>query len=304
MTDSLSLSAGTAQVEISPRSGGAIAAFVLDGIDVMRSTPPSERAAGNVRAHACYPLVPYSNRIGHAKLRFAARDYDLDRNFGDHPHSIHGVGWQRPWHVIARDDSAALLAFEHAASGAGVRAWPWPFRAAQAFSVRAHEGGATLTAKLSLVNTGDRPFPFGLGFHPFFPRSATTALDLDAESVWENDDTQMPIRSVAVPTGWRHGILSARRDQGIDNVFSGWSGAAMLRDRSRPFDTGVVADSSASFVVVYTPPNGDFVAVEPVTHMTDAFNRAERGEQDTGTRILAAGAGFSCTMQIFARARS
>jgi aldose 1-epimerase len=290
-------------VEISPGIGGAIASFTIDGIDVMRRTPPSERAAGNVRAHACYPLVPYSNRIAHATLRFAGHDYELDRNFGDHPHSIHGVGWQRPWQVVARDDSMALLGFEHAATGPDLRAWPWPFRAAQAFSLRAHDGGATLTAKLSLVNTGDQPFPFGLGFHPFFPRSATATLDLDAEGFWENDDTQMPIRRLAVPAEWRHGILSARHEHGIDNVFTGWSGAAMLRDRARPFDIGIAADSSASFAVVYTPPNGDFVAVEPVTHMTDAFNRAERAEQQTGTRILAAGMGFSCTMQIVASAR-
>jgi aldose 1-epimerase len=304
MTDALTLSAGTALVQMSPRTGGAIAAFTFNGIDVMRRTPESERATGNVRAHACYPLVPYSNRIAHATLRFAGRDYELDRNFGDHPHSIHGVGWQRPWQVVARDDSTALLALEHHASGPDARAWPWPFRAAQAFSVRAHDGGATLTAKLSLVNTGDRPFPFGLGFHPFFPRGATTALDLDADAFWENDDTQMPIRSVALPAGWRRGILSARRDQGIDNVFTGWRGAAMFTDPARPFDTGIVADRSAAFVVVYTPPKGDFVAVEPVTHMTDAFNRATRAERDTGTRILPAGAGFSCTMQIYTSARS
>jgi aldose 1-epimerase len=304
MTDALSLSAGAAQVEISPRVGGAIAAFTVDGVDVMRPTPPAERAAGNVRAHACYPLVPYSNRIAHAKLRFAGRDFELDRNFGEHLHSIHGVGWQRPWQVVARDESTALLAFQHNPDGRQARAWPWPFRAAQAFTVRAHEEGAMLTAKLSLVNTGERPFPFGLGFHPFFPRTATTALDLDAKGLWENDDTQMPIRSVALPAAWRHGILSARIDSGIDNVFTGWSGAATLGDPARPFDTGIVADRSAAFVVVYTPPKGKFVAVEPVTHMTDAFNRAERAEQDTGARILAAGAGFSCTMQIFARARS
>jgi hypothetical protein len=39
-----------------------------------------------------------------------------------------------------------------------------------------------------------------------------------------------------------------------------------------------------------------------VTHMTDAFNRAEIGESGTGTRILAGGAAFSCTMRISAYA--
>jgi aldose 1-epimerase len=52
--------------------------------------------------------------------------------------------------------------------------------------------------------------------------------------------------------------------------------------------------------VVYVPPDRDFFAVEPVTHMTDAFNRAARGERDTGTRHLAPGASRCCTMRIVA----
>jgi hypothetical protein len=38
-----------------------------------------------------------------------------------------------------------------------------------------------------------------------------------------------------------------------------------------------------------------------VTQMTDAFNRAARGERDTGTRALAPGSAFSCTMEIEVR---
>ena len=303
MTDVLSLAAGSARATISPAFGGAIATFSVDGVDVLRPTPPAERSAGNVRAHASYPLVPCSNRIAQAKLRFAGSDFELDRNFGQHPHSIHGVGWQRPWRVVAHEGTSALLTLNHTASGNEARAWPWPFRAAQSFTLRMTQAGATLAVKLSIANTGERAFPFGLGFHPFFPRTPTTALDLDVKSYWENDDTLLPIRRVALPAEWRTDILSARNARGIDNVFNDWSGIALLTDPARPFDTGIAADRAARSVVVYTPPGGDFVAVEPVMHMTDAFNRAERAEQDTGTRILSAGAGFSCTMQIFTRAR-
>ena len=113
----------------------------------------------------------------------------------------------------------------------------------------------------------------------------------------------MPIRRVAIIPGWRDGLLAARREDTVDNVFTEWKGVAMLTDRARPFDTGIAADRAAGFVVVYAPLARDFVAVEPVTHMTDAFNRAARGETGTGTRILAAGTGFSCTIQIFVRVR-
>ena len=184
MPQSIFLASGGARVDLSPQTGGAIAAFTFEGRNVMRPTPAEARETGDVRAHACYPLVPYSNRIAEARFAFGGRDVELERNFGGHPHAIHGVGWQRPWRVVARDATSALLAFEHAAASADERAWPWPFRATQWFGLAADARGATLTAKLAIVNTGDDSFPFGLGFHPFFPRTATTALDFDVAAVW------------------------------------------------------------------------------------------------------------------------
>jgi len=299
----VSLAHAKARVDLSPEVGGAIAEFAFAGVDVLRPTPPQARTAGDVRAHACYPLVPYSNRIANARLSLASGTMELARNFGDHPNSIHGVGWQRAWQVVRRDDRSALFALEHAAKGADAEAWPWPFRATQWFGLAAHEGGATLTVKLALVNTGAIPFPFGLGLHPFFPRTATTQLDFDVDGVWENDATLLPIRHVAIPPEWRHELMATRREDTVDNVFTGWKGVATLTDPALPFDTGIAADRAAGFVVVYAPVARDFVAVEPVTHMTDAFNRAACGETGTGTRILAGGTGFSCTIRIIARVR-
>src|SRR5438552_19144770 len=94
----LMLGAGDAQVELAPATGGALAGFTYRGVDVLRPTPADVRAEGNVRGHACYPLVPYSNRIANARLTLDGRAYTLRKNFGEHPHSIHGVGWQRKSH--------------------------------------------------------------------------------------------------------------------------------------------------------------------------------------------------------------
>ena len=301
MTEALLLAAGDARVELAPATGGAIARFAFGGVDVLRPVSDEARAMGDVRRYACYPLVPYSNRIANAQLSWSGRTYTLVRNFGDHPNSIHGVGWQRPWQIFARDAASALLVFEHAGSDADQRAWPWPFRAMQSFLLAVDQGIATLAARITIANTGTEAFPFGLGFHPFFPRSAATELGFLADNVWQTDSTQLPTAKVAIPDGWCFDPARAVDPVALDNVFTGWHGEATLVDRTRHIATRMVADSAASFVVVYVPPARDFLAVEPVTHMTDAFNRAARSESDTGTRALAAGAAFSCTMQISAR---
>ncbi len=60
----------------------------------------------------------------------------------------------------------------------------------------------------------------------------------------------------------------------------------------------IEADSACAYLVVVVAPARGFVAIEPATRETDAFNRGERGEADTGTRWLPSGAAFSCTMRI------
>src|SRR5664279_5612213 len=122
MDDVVALAAGNARVEIDAAIGGALASFTFAGIDVLRPTPAGTR---DVRLHACYPLVPYSNRIAEARLEFDGRTHALARNFGDHPHAIHGVGWQRPWTVETHTAASALLTLEHAPAGDAALAWPW-----------------------------------------------------------------------------------------------------------------------------------------------------------------------------------
>jgi len=301
MTGALTLEAGDAHVDLAPATGGAIARFSFRDTEVLRPASAADRATGNVRGHACYPLVPYSNRIANARLAFDGRAHEIARNFGDHPHSIHGVGWQRPWRVAAHDRTTALLALDHAAAQSDAQAWPWPFRATQSFALVADDTGATLCARIAIANTGTAPFPFGLGFHPFFPRTATTELGFSADAVWETDAAQLPTRRSAIPGAWRFDPPRSVGSVTLDNVFAGWRGEATLVDPARRISVKITADRAAGFLVVYVPAGRDFLAVEPVTHMTDGFNRAARGEAGTGTRTLAAGAAFSCTMRISVR---
>ena len=298
----LELAAAGAVLTLAPGIGGAITAFTVAGVPILRPTPRAALADADVRRTACYPLVPYSNRIAHAVLRFSGREYPLARNFGSHPHSIHGVGWQRAWSVVEASATHALLSLSHDPIGAAAKAWPWPFVATQAFHLAAgsQEMQGVLTVTLSLTNAGDAPFPFGLGFHPYFPGGAATELRFAADEVFENDATQLPVMRVAVPTQWRFERGRALRGLALDHVFAGWPGSATIVDRARTIS--LAADRACAFLVVYAPAHASFVALEPVTHQTDAFNRAAAGVPGTGTRVLPPGASFSCTMRIAATA--
>jgi aldose 1-epimerase len=301
----LELRTATATVRLAPELGGALTSFDAAGTPIMRSASDATLAAHDVKGVACYPLVPYSNRIRDAALHFAGRTFALAHNFGTHPHAIHGVGWQRRWTVAEASDTRVRLALDHDARGENARAWPWPFRATQAFRLTdaAQANGRTaaiLVATLTLTNTGVEPFPFGLGFHPFFAKDAATKLGFHATRVWRNDATGLPKSRVAPPPPWRFGIPRAVDPRGLDNVFVGWPGTATIVDDAAGRSCTLEADRALAFVIVYSPPGAAFVAVEPVTHETDAFNRTADGATGTGMLILAPGQAFSCTMRIAA----
>jgi len=301
VTQRLELTAGTARVGLLPGLGGSIGAFELGKRAILRSTPDGVLASANVRLASSYPLVPYSNRIRNATLTFHDVRHPLTRNFGASPHAIHGVGWQRAWTVQVATPTGATLTLDHDPQGNDASAWPWAFRAVQAFDLAsADPRRAVLTATLTIENAGGAAFPFGLGWHPFFPRDPTTTLQFDAAGLWVNDAAELPVERANMTEPWSFREPRGFGNETIDNVFTEWTGAATLVSAAHGVVTTLEADSSCDRLVVYAPGGCDFVAVEPVTHETDAFNRTAAGAQRTGMRVLHPGTAYSCTMRIAA----
>jgi aldose 1-epimerase len=302
VTETIELRAGAARAVIAPAIGGSIAAFECDGDPILRPTPEQALAAGAVRSFACFPLIPFSNRIAGANLRWAGRDYGLTRYVEAEPHAIHGNGWQRAWGVTRRDASSLVIELEHDASGARSREWPFPYRARQRFSLGAGDARTVrLTLELDIENTGNDAFPFGLGWHPYFVRDLQTELGFAARGVWHTDPSRLPTTLDAVPPRWNFDPPRPLGSAEIDNCFAGWRPPATVRWPARGLAAELSAGRACDYLVVFAPADESgakpFFALEPVTHMTDAFNRTG-DDSATGTRVLAPGACFSCTMGI------
>ena len=75
--------------------------------------------------------------------------------------------------------------------------------------------------------------------------------------------------------------------QTLDQVYASWDGVARLSWGEARALT-ITADSVYSHLVLFTAPDGS-LAVEPVTHATDAFNLAARGVHGTDMRVLGPG---------------
>ena len=267
----LTLHSGESSLVLAPEIGGTIVGWTFGATPLLRRPQPDAIVPGDVRGLGCFPLMPFSNRIGQGQFRWDGREYTLDRNFGDHPHCIHGIGWQSAWDVAAVSETSAVLMLHHDATGAQSQRWPFAFAAEQHFNLTSD----ALHVALALTNLHPRPAPAGIGLHPYFPRASRATLQFRAAEVWLNTDAMLPAKRIAVPPDWDHVAGKRIGSVALDNCFSGWDGKAHIAWASGDPGLSIEADNSFRHFIVYTPPAHDFFCVEPVSHVTDAINRTD-----------------------------
>lgn len=287
----INLSAGPMRAEVAPGIGGALLSLTRDGIDIMRPTLAAAVADGQVRRTACYPMLPYANRIADGRFLFAGRWHQIPRNTPDIAHPLHGLGWQRGWTVEDRGQAHVCLRLSHQPLADGQGAWPYAFTAWMEY--RLDETGLDIT--LDLTNDSQDMAPAGMGLHPFFRRGAGTMLRFSSLSYWRSGADGLPERVVMPPDpDFRHG--RHLDDSVVDGDFPGWAGIAHMTGSVQDLLISLRADRIFGTLRVYTPAGRDFFAVEPVTHGANALNQPELPPM----AILAPGAGLSGLVRIHA----
>ena len=271
------LRAGALRLALRPDLGGAVAGLWHGDMPVLRSTEPA--ALAQSRLAAMYPLLPYSSRLGYRRFRWRGHDYTTAANVADSPHSLHGIGWQRPWKLVASSVLEVVVELEHG----GDADWPFAFTARQYFALTPE----SLTVRLQFTNAAAIEQPTGLGWHPYFVKRPRSRLHVELSDRWDTDATQLPTRKVAQP-----GIDSDLSHLAYDNCFDGWHGPASIRDEH----FSLRLSSSLGHLVVYTPPERDYFCVEPVSHVSNAIHMAEPAAY--GIVALAPGATLEASMTL------
>jgi len=275
----LELNAGALRLALRPDRGGAIAGLWLGGVAVLRSSEAAQLESS--RQAGCYPLVPYSNRLGYRRFRWQGHDYTTAPNFDEgNPHSLHGVAWQRPWQVASSSAAEAELRLRHEPDAH----WPFAFDVAQRFVLTP----AALEVHLVFENRAAQPQPVGLGWHPYFPKRPHSRLHVELTDRWESDASGLPTRKVPQP-----GIDGDVAHLGFDHCFEGWRGAARIRDDK----LSLKLTSSLPYLVVFTPPDTKpYYCVEPVSHVSNAIHMADPAAH--GLRSVAPGERFDGWMKL------
>jgi aldose 1-epimerase len=302
----LKLASAALSVELAPATGGAIARF--DWMCGRHRVPlfraAADGAVADPNALACYPLLPFSNRVGKGRFEFEGRTVRLAPNRKGERLPIHGSGWQRAWRVEQASARRAVLSLDETGDtcvghfaddpagnpicrsvgvSSGKRAGnPYSYRAVQHIELV----DTTLTVRLEIENRGKATLPFGMGLHPFIARGRDTLLLAPASRVWLSGRDWLPTRCVPTPAAFRFGVAYPLPHEVVNHAFTDWCGRARILWPEKGLALDIEADTRD--YVLYTPAGEDWFCFEPVDHPINAVN-LEGGAVRHGMTALAPG---------------
>jgi aldose 1-epimerase len=277
-----------------PSLGGSVAAWQLDRpqgpLDLWR---PWDGKTEDLYQTASFAMVPWSNRISGGGFTHAGRFHAMRPNRKGEPYPIHGDGWLQPWQISQpAADTLVMTLVSYGFDGN-----PYDYEAVQTF--RLIDGG--LDQRVQVRHLGVTPLPYGLGVHPWFPRTPQTRITAPVQGVWLCGDDPLPIgHTTDFPPGWNLNEGAPANGPLIDNGYTGWGGEARiawpelgLQVTARMPDFEEDGGAAQHFCLVYRPPQGPAFCFEPITQPIDAFHLPGQ----PGLRVLRSGEQFSLNVQ-------
>lgn len=245
-----------ARVEVAAKRGGMATRFTIAQAPIFFMDDDSlYDLSKNVRGGAPV-LFPAPGKLAGDTYQEDAASYSMKQ---------HGFARNAAWSVVGHDNGdGATLSLRMASSVETKKQFPYDFIVDFAYRLQ----GRTLTVEQTVVNTGDRPMPLHLGFHPYFyvanADKGKTFIASPATKMFDNvDKTEKPFVGVdKLPFA----------DAEVDCHVLDHGSSSMLLERPNLPNVNIECSDEYKHWVLWTLPNRDFICVEPWTAAGNALN--------------------------------
>lgn len=214
---------------------------------------------------ASMPLVPFSNRISNGGFIWDGHFHKVPKTLPAENLPIHGNGFIRPWRVMNRADDSITIALSQNSFG------PFTYSAKQIFELAEN----SLTHRISVRNEGPTALPFGVGFHPWFPRNNQTRIRFQAAEYWEHDAQWCStlLRPIEPQSPYDYAAPRPMPDDLINTAFHDWRGPCEISQGLGNVAVRITASKNLSTAMLFSPEkDANYLCFEPVSHPVDAFN--------------------------------
>lgn len=276
-----------------PTHGAAISNLTLNHESVVKF-PLAE--GDFAKGYPSALLFPFPNRVRDGKYSFEGVDYQLSRNETGRTHALHGFVSDEVFEVIDQKRNSVTL--KHSYQG-GKDGYPFPFELEVTYSiVRNH----TFRLSYKITNTGTQNMPCGFGWHPYFNLKDKKVGDLEISLpnhyTFEVDDATIPFLTNEAGTHEiTEGTSLSLKNEILDNVYkvadAGKFAETKLTDGELTLTIKQQTGKNLlNYIVLYTPPSRNSIAIEPQTANINAFNN------EGGLIILEAGKTVKGTVDV------
>lgn len=260
-TPLLTLQDHLTRLTLAPELGASLVNWsrLSDGWPLLRHSDAQALDAGTPRRLACFALVPWSNRIGGGGFACPDGWQTLTANTSYEPLPIHGSAWQQAWQVQEATTSSAILQLDSEQ--------PFPYHA----QLHVNLSDGQLSLELQVTHQGPQPRWYGLGFHPYFTRTAHTQLEAPAKQVWLCDSDKLSDHKSELPAHWNFAQAAPLPAETMDNALTQWPGTARIIQADAGYQLRCTATGS-DFYLLFCPAEQNFFCFEPVSHPVNAHH--------------------------------
>lgn len=241
--------------------GGRLSALQFSDVKVLANYEPSSYADN----YASAILFPFVNRIRDGKYNFEGETYTLNCNEVDKNNALHGLVYNKTFKCTGQDLASGratiILQYQHDGTSKG---FPFKFDLELAYTLT----DSSLILDIKVTNNDIKPFPFTLGWHPYFVSDNLNQSTLDFKSdVKYLFDAQQIITDTAL---LKVKMPCSLKDKILDDGYVLQSDAIVFN--SPTYELTITGTSQQNYLQLYTPNTPNVIAIEPMTGAADSFN--------------------------------
>lgn len=271
--------AGGNALSFVPAFGSCVLDLSLRGVPVLDGYhTPMEMEANRWAKNTV--LFPFPNRLDYGAYQWEGADYQFPVNEPLSETALHGFGQDKPMQAYRFEVKETYAMAECRYSDKGeMPYYPFPFTFYIRFLLK---NPGILEVEMRFQNDGQQALPVGLGWHPYF----CLAARIDDMSLQMPESQMVGVDTRMIPTGKRYPYreFAQLRKIGatvLDNCFAlpadvpGHAEVLLEGNKGRLRYRQETGPGKFNFLQVFTPPDRNALAIEPMTCGPDAFNNKE-----------------------------
>lgn len=247
--------------KINLSEGASLQELTLNGSAIIQDMAPLPYSS----TYASSILFPFANRIKDGAYTFNGKDYAFEINQAEENNALHGLVYDKTFQIVSQECSneSASVTLEYIETKES-KGFPYTY----SVQVQYFFTKDSLSLKMTVNNTDTKPFPFTLGWHPYF-----ISDNLHDSAIRFDCSQKLLIGDRNITTGVENiePIETFQiKDQQLDDCWILKSNTVVFN--TPKYDLTIGSSVENNFLQAYTPPRQNTIAIEPTTGVSDSFN--------------------------------